>query len=974
MSSKSKSVNINTNDQNLYVVAIGASAGGLEALERFFSACPSDTGLVYVVIQHLSPDHKSMMSDLLARYTQMPISLVEDGMTLEADHVYLIPAGTLMRVVNRRFVLTRKSPHVFTLPIDIFFTSLSENYGVHAIGVILSGTGSDGTRGAYAINEAGGFLLAQEPASAKFDGMPNSVIGTGLVDEVLPAEELSERILSYTKNPSKKSLPVSASASDRPFNEEEALEMIFKLLMQIGGIDFHDYKLATVSRRIERRMQVKHISGLEDYALCLEQDRAELLSLRRELLIPVTSFFRDTAAFEDLAKTAIKDIVSTVVAGEGIRVWTAGTSTGEEVYSIAMLFLEAFEREKRWPSLKIFATDVNPLVIEYAAAGQYPESVAAEMSAERLERFFVKTGSFYTVKPELRQCIVFARHNILVDPPFTRMDLVTCRNMLIYFKSDAQLRAMHRLQYALKKDAFLFLGSSESISGVSKGFSTLSAKNKIFRRTALDLPFMLNGSPSELSRYSPPSLKQKKTTDVRLFKDVSLVDQSTANLLTAYVPPSMLVNDRHEALHLFGNVNPYFRMREGSASMEINRILPDSLVAIVSALLFKSMKDRVILYSDLVHVNLSDNTSKLLRVCVRPVLIESDERYALLVFEEEQLQVVGLIEPVNIDEATAARLDLLQQELAATRESLQATIEELETSNEELQATNEELMASNEELQSSNEELQSVNEEMNTVNAEYQEKVSTLNQVNADLDTMAKAVGVATIFVDHELTLTRFTPDAVSLFKLRETDVGRPLNDIRHLLKEQNLTEHFEKTLMTGLSFEKELSSEDGRIYLLRILPYRVPSSERSGAVATFVDVTAIHDHRRLQDIMDALPEHIAVLAPDGTIALVNAAWRRFARANGDPDLFNTGVGSNYLLSSCPVKEDNKEPSAIEACKGVKGVLEGSLPFYSLRYPCHSPTEKRWFVMNVSPISGHHEYGAVVSHNNISSWYQEVDA
>ncbi|WP_172959660.1 chemotaxis protein CheB [Thiomicrorhabdus aquaedulcis] len=966
-----------------YVVGIGASAGGLEALERFFSTCPYDSGLAFVVVQHLSPDHKSMMADLLSRYTKMPIHLVEHGMLIRANCVYLIPAGTLMRIVNHHFQLTPKSPHIFTLPIDIFLNSLSENYHAHAIGVILSGTGSDGTRGAYAINDEGGFLLAQEPASAKFDGMPNSVIATGLVDEILPAEALAARIIAHTINPQKKvALPIAA-INERPFDEDSALEMIFQRLAQSGGVDFHDYKMATVSRRLERRMQVKRIANVQDYALLLEEDSVEVANLRRELFIPVTSFFRDTLAFAELSKVAVHNIVLKVPAGETIRVWSAGVATGEEVYSIAMLFMEAFEQEKRWPNLKIFATDANPLILEMAAAGQYPESIAAELTPERLERFFYKTGSSFTIKPELRQCVVFARHNLLVDPPFTRMDLVSCRNTLIYFKAEAQVKALHRLQYATKAEGYLFLGSSESLGGMNKSFTTLSNKYKLFQRNQASLPFVLEANIGENSLYLPQVVKRNKSNlRTRVLNDISLIDESTASLLKAYAPPSILVNERHEVIHIFGDLQSYLKLREGSASLDINRVLPEVLVSVVSALLYKAFKDKTTLYSDMVTLKANDQSQRTLRLCVRPVHIESDDRYALVVFEEQMSKSAIDFKVVDIDAQTSERIEVLQLALAATRESLQATIEELETSNEELQATNEELMASNEELQSSNEELQSVNEEMNTVNAEFQEKVLRLNQANADLDSMAKAVGVATIFVDPQLQITRFTADVVGLFKLRDTDIGRPLSDIRHTLHDTDLTHYFETTLKTGRVFEQEVSSENGHTYLLRILPYHVPSSHLPGAVATFTDVSAIQDKLRLQAILNALPEHLAVLAHDGSIAMVNEAWRRFAKANGDPLLLHSAEGSNYL-EACQILDESAQTSsnkgddnsdlvsAQKAYFGVKGVLEGRLAFFSHKYPCHSPTEKRWFVMNVAPILGQYEYGVVVSHNNITAWVDE---
>ncbi len=953
-----------------YVVAIGASAGGLEALERFFSHCPPDTGGAFVVIQHLSPDHKSMMHDLLGRYTRMAVNVVADGMAVEADHVYLIPPGTIMRVQDGRFELTPKNPHQLSLPIDIYLSSLAEEQADRAIGVILSGTGSDGTRGATAINAAGGFLLAQDPSDARFDGMPSSVIATGLVDAVLPADHLASRVVSYINN-----IPIEPADIPSPLvresrTPEEAQEGILQLLLQSGGIDFHDYKQATLLRRIERRMQVRHLRTMDDYLAVLEQDRMELTTLRRELLIPVTSFFRDTEAFAALKTDVVEPLVEQTGPGDPIRVWVAGCSTGEEAYSIAMLFLEAFDTKKRWPSLKVFATDVNQQNIDIAAAGLYPDSAAAELTPERLERFFQRTGNAYTVKADLRQCIVFARHNLLVDPPFTRMSLVSCRNTLIYFTADAQRRAQNRLQYAIRPDGYLFLGSSESIAGNSTGFTVLHAKHKLFQRTGkLSSPAF---TPDEAMRSShlPPIMGRRSVAGTRPTLDEgNHVDEAMHALLQDYGPPSMLINDRHEVVHMFGDVSAFFRARAGVASLELNRILPDNIVPVASALLFKSDKEDARMVSDLLRLPSDEQGELAVRLAARPIRTRNDERLMLLCFERQRNLPASLPAVVNVDAETMARVDILERELGATRESLQATIEELETSNEELQATNEELMASNEELQSSNEELQSVNEELNTVNAEFQEKMSILNRVNADLDTMTKAVGVATVFVDEAIRLTRFSPDAANIFKLRDTDVGRPLDEIAHVLRYPGLIDDMRLTLTTTRMLEKEARGPDGKAYLVRVLPYGIASSQSRGVVATFVDITAFHDRQRLQSVIDALPEHVAVLEADGTIAMVNAAWIRFARANGDTDLRWSGVGANYLDACATSTVSEEGLQAAKARLGIKSVLEGTSSSFSMQYPCHSPTEQRWFVMNVAPIHGQY-HGAVVSHINITTWYQ----
>ncbi len=949
-----------------FVIGIGASAGGLEALEGFFTHCPEESGIAYVVVQHLSPDHKSMMLDLLGRYTRMKVVMVTDGMQLQANTVYLIPAGTIMRITPKGFELTPKVPHTLTLPIDIFFNSLAESFGNRAVGIVLSGTGSDGTRGAMAINAAGGFLLAQETKSAKFDGMPSSVIGTGLVDAILPTDQLPERALSHINNVPHHTLINEAINEVLPLSDEDAYDGILQFLLQSSGIDFHDYKVDTILRRIERRMQVRHLGKISTYHELLQKERKELSTLKRELLIPVTNFFRDSESFDILNQEIILPLVESSSGSKSIRVWVAGTSTGEEAYSIGMLFLEAFDRSRRWPNIKIFATDVSQESIDSASSGIFPEAVASEISEERLERFFNASGNTYEVKPELRQMIVFAKHNLLADPPFTQMDLVTCRNTLIYFTQEAQRKALQRLQFATKFNGYLFLGSSESIAGADFGFVALDAKHKLFKRNTQTTAYSFDPGQEAFASYKSHIVKTKNKYASNLPNDTVSVDKATQALIRQYAPASLLVNNHNEIIHMFGNIQPYFQVRDGSASLQINRVLPDRVIPVASALMYKSAKDNGRMVSDYIQIQTPAGQPLKIRLSVSMIDKRDDEALLLISFEEQPGNVVEQAETVNVNEETMERIDVLERELAATRESLQATIEELETSNEELQATNEELMASNEELQSSNEELQSVNEELNTVNAEYQEKVNILNKVNADLDSMAKAVGVATVFVDNDLNLTRFSPDALTIFRLRESDIGRPLDEITNNLKFDFLMQDLASVMSTERMIQKEISTNDNRLFLMRILPYSF-ASDSNGAVATFVDITVFRDRERLQAILDGLPEHIAVLENDGTIGVVNKAWIKFARANGDPELKTSGPGSNYLdaCKNDPLSTDN---DASKAYFGVKAVLEGSEPSFSMQYPCHSPTEKRWFVMNVAPIQSE-EFSAVVSHINITAWF-----
>jgi two-component system CheB/CheR fusion protein len=897
----------------------------------------------------------------------MPVIMVEEDMPLRSNCLFLIPPGSIMHVTPGHLHLKPKKSNEFTLPIDIFFSSLADVYGKSSVGIILSGTGSDGTRGVAAISAAGGFLMAQDPESSKFDGMPRSAIGTGLMNAVLPPDELAARLRAYLRNEpyAETVLPISVTPHSA-LSHDEAFAEILQRLYQLGGIDFSDYKPATILRRLDRRMQVRHCGELQQYLELLEQDRDEMLILRNEMLISVTSFFRDPEAFAELSERVIDPMVASFNTGETIRVWVAGAATGEEPYSIAMLFLEAFERQKRWPTLKIFATDVDHQAIERAGVGRYRESIAAEISSERLERFFTHQSGAYTVKNDLRQCIVFARQNLLSDPPFTKMDLAVCRNTLIYFKPHAQERVLHALLYALNAGGTLFLGSSESVAMLTDALTVLNAKHKLFHRTAdRILPLMETRHKPNAGRGLVPGVAARNKIAIQT-PSVSAADIGIATLVAQYAPPAIVFNETHEAVHLFGDVNPFIQAKSGSASLVVNRLLLDTLVPIASALLYKSIKDQCTLQSDSVEVTLRNNETKLVKLSAHALRNEGVERLTMLCFETEERSEKWVRTPVDVGAETMSRMNLLERELAATRESLQATIEELETSNEELQATNEELMASNEELQSSNEELQSVNEELNTVNAEYQEKMLLLGKVNADLESMGRAVAVATVFVDVDMQITRFSPDAATIFKLRDSDLGRPLGDIAHSLLYPAMMDDLRITMQTGHIHEHEVASLDGRkVMFVRMLPYAIPSTTGRGAVLSIVDVSAYHDVRRLQSILDCLPEHIAVLDAQGIITMVNAAWRRFAMVNGDPNLLHSGPGCNYLSACEPAASTLGED---RAARGLRAVLDGTLPSFSLEYPCHSPSEERWFVMNVAPIPGPN-FGAVVSHINVTSWF-----
>jgi two-component system CheB/CheR fusion protein len=955
-----------------YVVGIGASAGGLEALETFFASVKPDSGAAFVVVQHLSPDHKSMMSTLLARHTRMPVKMIEEGAALTANTVFLIPAGSMMVVAGDILHLSPKSPHGLSLPIDHFFNSLATSYRERAIGIVLSGTGSDGARGGIAINDAGGLLLAQDPQTAKFDGMPRAIIATGQVDDVLAPEAMGPRLLAHLRRaPGDVRAPRGNVAPGFPAGEAgAALEDIIGLLAEVGGVDFRAYKPATLLRRIERRMHVRQSDDHQAYRDLLRHDRAEVMTLRRDILISVTSFFRDPASFEALAESVIEPLVRDRIDTSDrnpIRVWVAGTSTGEEAYTLAILFAEAFARHGREPLLKIFATDIEQQNIDAAAAGVFAESIAGEVSAERLLRHFKRNGTHFVIAAEIRQHVVFARHNLLEDPSFTRMDLVTCRNALIYMQPAAQQVVMHKLEYALKPGGALMLGSSEAVGEYAGNFSAISTRHKLYRllrRPTLPAPkldFGTERTPRQplvrAGRALPPG------------GDAEAVDVAARMLMQSYAPASVLLSPRRELMHLYGDLKRYLAFPQGQPSMDVAKLLPEALAPVAMALLYKVGRDGAPMHSEPTLVNLADGSIERVRLVARrcPTGDNDPEPCLLLSFEFQPVEggpeATALM---DVGAGTAERFRALERELAATRESLQATVEELEAANEELQASNEELMASNEELQSANEELQSVNEELYTVNAESQERIEILNRANADLDNMALAVSIATVFVDAALRITRFTPEAARYFRIRDNDLGRELDSFTHNIQWPGLMDDLRTTLSTGTPMERETTAGDGRSVLARILPYRRGAVGEHGAVLTLIDVTDLQQGLRLQAVLDSMPAQLVEIDRDGRIVLVNNAWREFAADNGDPGLLACGPGTNYL-DTCAGATDAHANRAFDA---LRDILDGRLDTFSMEYPCHSPTEERWFMMYAAPIR-HPAGGAVVSHFDISHWVKE---
>ncbi|MBF0166742.1 MAG: PAS domain S-box protein [Alphaproteobacteria bacterium] len=955
-----------------FIVGVGASAGGLEALERFFSSLPITTGMAFVVIQHLSPDHKSMMVDLLAKRTSMVVTQAEHGLTVAADTIYVIPPGKLITIDHGILYLSAKSTTSgVTLPIDIFLTSLAKDQGARAIGIILSGTGSDGTRGLRAIHEQGGMVVVQDPLTARFDGMPRSAIESGIVDDVMMPERIFERLLSYVRQ--------ANSALDFPSLEAEAdtpaggLSRILSILNSQTGTDFAHYKKTTLIRRIERRMHLNQVASHEDYATLLTANRQEAENLKRELLISVTNFFRDTDAFADLNRQAIVALVAKTAENGNIRAWICGCATGEEAYSVAILFSEEMERVGKSLEIKIFATDIDRNALEVAGGGTYPESVVSDVDEQRRNKYFSKNNSTYKIKPDIRRMVVFAPHNVIKDPPFTKLDLVCCRNLLIYFESNLQQAVLSRFQFALKQGGMLFLGSSETLGPQAADFEPINAKHRLYRLLhgrSLPITELRTDSArgSELQRaYPQPTIDQARREELRA------VEEGTRQLLTGYCPPSLLIDEKQEIIHNYGGVERYLRIPAGEATLDVCRHLPSSIGTLVAATLhrvFREWKEISIQQADLDRDQQQASEHRdIVQIRFKPLTLpKGGQRYVMMHFVSvpkfsDNLQTTA----IDVSVETEERIKLLESELQSSRENQQAVIEELETTNEELQATNEELLASNEELQSTNEELQSVNEELYTVNAELKEKVDELTNLNNDLDNFMRTTQIGTIFIDANGTLRRFTPASTEFVNLMDRDIGRPFSDISTNIDYPNFDEDIAHVIKAGAEIERHVMSPSGKATHVRVLPYSTETGAIGGAVVTFVDTTDLtRSRQRLQSYIDSLPHHIAALDKNGAIVAVNAAWKRF----GD----ECGLAKDYdwagriYLESCvsaggPMVTDYSDGA--RAVGGLRSVLDRKENFFSLEYINRATGRKRWFQMNVSPLLPD-EGGVIVTHNEIT--------
>lgn len=837
-----------------YVVGIGASAGGLESLERMFQHMPTQSGMAFVVIQHLSPDFKSMMSELLARDTSMRIVVVEDGVRVEANVIYLMPPKKEMILADGCLHLSEKDVlRGLNLPIDHFLDSLAREMGEAAVAVILSGSGTDGTRGIEEISRQGGLVVCESLETAKFDGMPTSAQATGLVDFVADPADIGSTLVRYCDDPAgfpRKQLPRQPHDSAL-----KGIDAIIELFRNAYDIDFSSYKESTVMRRMKRRLDMSHVDTFDQYAQLLRSNPDELHVLYSDLLIGVTQFFRDPEIFDFLTTEVLPGMLMRRKAGEPIRVWVAGCATGEEAYSVAIALQEAMRTTGESHPLKIFATDVHKRSIEHASRGIFGEEVLKGVPTELLDRYFTKRTDGHQVRPETRQMIVFAPHNVLRDAPFTDLDFVSCRNMLIYFQPAAQRRAISLFHYGLRVDGVLLLGGSESTGELASEFDAVSESHRIYRKNR-DIRLTHNlRSPLTATDSVHLELLTHPRVD-RVHPSANRTRQLQDKLLERFMPPSILIDASRSVIDTFSGAESLLRFPTRQPSLDVLDLVQREIRTPLAGAIGRAMKnEETVRFGKLSLV--SGNEPKTFHMTVEPLGGKPDEACYLITFAptsdahdqpaaDRNDRLVRLLPAASSDVGNESPLDAsriqirqLEDDLRYSRENLQATIEELETSNEELQATNEELIASNEELQSTNEELHSLNEELYSVNSEHQRKIEELAILNRDMNHLLENTDVATVFLDSELKIRRFTSRVGEVFELIGEDIGRSIHVFGSKLPISDLIERLNEVLETGLAHEREVRGADGTSYLMRLIPYR-PGDQVSGVVMMWVDVSSL--------------------------------------------------------------------------------------------------------------------------------------
>ena len=819
------------------IVGIGASAGGLEALEQFLARVPPGSGMAFVIVQHLDPTRKGIMPELLQRATGMKVIQVKNRTPVREDCVYVIPPNKDMSILHGVLhLLAPASPRGLRLPIDIFLRSLALDQQERSVGVILSGMGSDGTLGLRAIKEKAGVALVQEPATAKFDSMPRSAIDAGLADIVAPAGELPGKIFAYLQ---RKPLIVRTELVMED-KTQSALEKVMVLLRDHTGNDFSLYKRNTLYRRIERRMGIHQITKMARYVRYLQENSQELDLLFKELLIGVTNFFRDPAVWEELRTQVIPALLASRSPGHALRAWVPGCSTGEEAYTLAMVFREAVEALKPKASffLQIFATDLDRDAIDKARHGVFPPNITTDVSAERLKRFFTKEDHGYRVRREIREMVIFAPQNIIMDPPFTKLDLLSCRNLLIYLTTEVQKKLMPLFHYSLTPGGLLLLGSAETVGSSTDLFASVSAKARIFKRTeTVQRPVQVEFPASfKVGKPFGPESAQPAKPSASL---QSLADQL---ILRSYAPPTVLTNDKGDIFYISGRTGKYLEPAAGKANWNLFAMAREGLRYELAAAFPKALKQKESVLLHALKVGTDGGTQ-----CVDVSVQRLDEPgplhgLVIIVFTDVAMAVTTHTSktPAQNARLTASERELqrVRAEARITHEEMQTSQEEIRSANEELQSTNEELQSTNEELTTSKEEMQSLNEELQTVNAELQAKLQELSSSSNDMKNLLDSTDIAMLFLDRHLNVRRFTHQATKIIKLIPSDVGRPITDLVSNLDDPALSADAREVLRSLVPKEKPVSTPDGRWFSVRIMPYRTLDDRIDGVVITFADIT----------------------------------------------------------------------------------------------------------------------------------------
>ncbi len=846
------------------IVGIGTSAGGLEALEHFLYRVPKNAGMAFVIVQHLDPTRKGIMPELLQRATGMKVVQVRDRMKVEQNRVYVIPPNKDMSILHRTLhLLPPASPRGLRLPIDFFLRSLAQDQQEQSIGVILSGMGSDGTLGLRAIKEKGGVVLVQDPLTAKFDGMPRSAIDAGLADIVAPVDDLPDRIVAYLKR-----TPLGRNLeSALETKAQGTVEKAIILLRTHTGHDFSLYKKNTFFRRIERRMGIHQIHKMADYVRYLQENSQELDLLFKELLIGVTSFFRDPAAWEELRKKILPALIAKRPAGHVLRVWVPGCSTGEEAYSIAMVFKEVMDKikPKKKITLQVFATDLDKDAIAKARLGIYPENICADVSPKQMSRFFSKNESGYRVKPEIREMVIFAEQSLIQDPPFTKLDVLSCRNLLIYLAPEMQKKLIPLFHYSLSPGGVLFLGSAETIGTFSDLFTPLNNKLRIFQRTPATLRSESIQFPTSFASPMPDDVKlpaEPKT-------NVSLQSVADQFVLEHFAAPTVLADSEGNILYISGRTGKYLEPAAGKANWNIFAMAREGLRDEISNAFHKALDQKTPVIVRGLHIMTSVGQQFMDISVQRLFEPEAMRGLVMIVFTDVSTPAEPIASPRSTKadknpgrtlrmEELGRKYQLARLEAQSVREEMQTSQEELRSTNEEQQSTNEELQSANEELTTSKEEMQSLNEELQTVNAELQVKVDELSRTSSDMKNLLNSTDIATLFLDLALNVRRFTTQATKIIKLIPSDVGRPITDLASDLLYPQLVSDARQVLRSLGFVEKAVSTRDGRWFSVRIMPYRTNDDRVDGVVMTFADITiAKHLEIKLREQQAALEKLI---------------------------------------------------------------------------------------------------------------------